>query len=97
VHHEYVTRREEIEQRHLDLTQFWRGVQCVTVFDFSTGACNIEIGPLDVLKQSRFDFDVERVMQSGGQMQLLLAKVLDGLKHRLWLFPLRLTESEEVD
>ncbi|KAJ7922529.1 hypothetical protein B0H13DRAFT_1865711 [Mycena leptocephala] len=97
VHHEYATRREEIEQRHLDITQFWRGVQCATVFDFSTGACNIEIEPLDVLKQSRFDFDVERVTQSGGQMQLLLAKVLLGLEHRLWIFPLRSTESEEID
>ncbi|KAF7354778.1 MYND-type domain-containing protein [Mycena sanguinolenta] len=83
VHHEWMTRREEIAQQHLLSEQIHPSEVLCTVLDFTAG---IEVGPLDSSVRSRFEFDIDRVMRSGGRMELQLLKVMDSRQSRMWPF-----------
>ncbi|KAJ6458207.1 hypothetical protein C8R45DRAFT_1183650 [Mycena sanguinolenta] len=85
-HHEYMTRRAEIAQKHLRSKQLYPSEVLCTVFDFTVGTCKVEVGRVNSSVRSRFEFEVERATESGGDIQLHLMKVMDGVQPHMLPF-----------
>ncbi|KAJ6472460.1 hypothetical protein C8R45DRAFT_936353 [Mycena sanguinolenta] len=93
--HAYTTSKQEeiAEKRLLFMEQHSNQIPYI-MFDFTTGSCEIDVGPSEDLP-SEFAFEIERTVRSGGQIQLHLVKVLDGTHaessvSRIWPFSLRI-------
>ncbi|KAJ6495171.1 hypothetical protein C8R45DRAFT_1212062, partial [Mycena sanguinolenta] len=82
-YHEYVTQREEIEQKQHLFKQNHPGEIPCPIFDFTTGLCQVQIGPLESMR-SLFKNDVDRATRSRGQIQLHFMKIMNGALPRVW-------------
>ncbi|KAJ7260463.1 hypothetical protein B0H12DRAFT_373949 [Mycena haematopus] len=87
MHHQSTMRAEEIAHKHRIFIQTYPGEAPCTVFDFTTGACRVEVVAIHWFLQSQRGVDANGATSRVARIELHLMKVMQGRKSVVWPFP----------